>query len=110
MTLPDNQCVTRLAPSPTGALHLGNARTFMINWALARQRGWRIAVRIEDLDTPRTKEGADREAIDDLRWLGMDWDGEPLYQLCDLSPYQQALDRLAGMGRTYPCVCTRREI
>jgi len=110
MPLPDNQRVTRLAPSPTGALHLGNARTFMINWALARQRGWRIAMRIEDLDTPRTKEGADLEAIADLRWLGMDWDGEAMYQLHDLTPYRDALDQLARTGRTYPCTCTRREI
>src|SRR5438067_11540518 len=72
--------VTRLAPSPTGALHLGNARTFLINWVMARQKGWRVVLRIEDLDGPRVKAGADREAIEDLRWLGLDWDEGPVYQ------------------------------
>ena len=71
---------TRLAPSPTGALHLGNARTFIVNWRLARQNGWRIVLRIEDIDGPRIKRGADRLAIDDLRWLGIDWDEPPVYQ------------------------------
>ncbi len=102
--------VTRLAPSPTGALHLGNARTFLINWALARRLGWRVVLRIEDLDTPRTKKGADIQAIDDLRWLGMDWDEGPHYQLRDLAPYREVLDRLWRDGLIYACTCTRREI
>src|SRR5690554_6729759 len=67
-TIPQ-QPTTRLAPSPTGALHLGNARTFLINWALARRNRWRIVLRIEDLDTPRTKPNAAAEAIDILQWL-----------------------------------------
>ncbi len=102
--------VTRLAPSPTGALHLGNARTFLINWALARQSGWRIVLRIEDLDTPRVKPGAAQQAIDDLDWLGIDWDAGPTYQLEDLSPYRAALETLRRRGLTYPCICTRSEI
>ncbi|MEX0775248.1 MAG: tRNA glutamyl-Q(34) synthetase GluQRS [Phycisphaeraceae bacterium] len=112
----NNPRTTRLAPSPTGALHLGNARTFMINWALARQQGWRIVLRIEDLDSPRVKAGADRQAIDDLTWLGTDWDppgppgSPPRYQLADLSPYRQALASLCQRGLTYPCRCTRKEI
>jgi glutamyl/glutaminyl-tRNA synthetase len=73
--------ITRLAPSPTGALHLGNARTFLINWMLARQNGWKIILRIEDIDGPRIKPGADTQAIEDLRWLGIDWDEGPIYQL-----------------------------
>jgi glutamyl-tRNA synthetase len=101
---------TRLAPSPTGALHLGNARTFLINWALARQQGWQIVLRIEDLDGPRVKPGAAAEAIDVLRWLGLDWDEGPYYQRQDLSPYRAALERLAAQGDIYPCRCTRREI
>ena len=102
--------VTRLAPSPTGALHLGNARTFLINWAMARQAGWRVVMRIEDLDTPRTKPDSDRMALDDLRWLGLDWDGEPTYQLNRLSDYQVHLRSLAERGLIYPCRCTRKEI
>jgi len=91
--------ITRLAPSPTGALHLGNARTFLINWALARQQDWRIVLRVEDLDTPRTKPGADIEAVEDLRW-----------QLRDLSPYHDALCELDQQSMIYPCRCTRKEI
>jgi glutamyl-tRNA synthetase len=101
---------TRLAPSPTGALHLGNVRTFLVNWALARQCGWEIVLRIDDLDGPRIKPAAAAAAIDVLAWLGLDWDEGPYYQRADLAPYQAALDRLAAQGDVYPCRCTRREI
>lgn len=101
---------TRLAPSPTGALHLGNARTFLVNWSLARQQGWRIVLRIEDLDGPRVKAGASQEAIDVLQWLGLEWDEGPFTQRAELSPYQAALARLAAQGDVYPCRCTRKEI
>ncbi len=99
-----------MAPSPTGALHLGNARTFLINWALAKQRGWEVVLRIEDLDTPRTKPGASEQAIEDLRWLGMTWDDGPFTQVSDLTPYETALGRLDRAGRSYRCPATRREI
>ena len=102
--------VTRLAPSPTGALHLGNARTFLITWAMARQNGWRLPLRIEDLDGPRVKPEAAQRAIDDLTWLGIDWDGPPMYQSHDLSSYRRALRRLYDRGLIYPCTCTRKEI
>jgi glutamyl-tRNA synthetase len=101
---------TRLAPSPTGALHLGNARTFLVNWALARQQGWQIVLRIEDLDGPRVKPSAAAEAIDVLQWLGLEWDQGPHYQRQDLWPYRAALEQLAAQGDIYPCRCTRREI
>ena len=102
--------MTRLAPSPTGALHLGNARSFLINWAMARQAGWRIVLRIEDLDGPRIKDDADKLAIDLLGWLGMDWDEGPYYQASDLAPYHAALCQLLEHGEIYPCVCTRKDI
>lgn len=102
--------VTRLAPSPTGALHLGNARTFLVNWALARRQGWKIVLRIEDLDGPRIKEGAAESVIDTLRWLGMDWDEGPLVQSRDLSPYIGAMRALAKDARAFPCALTRAEI
>ncbi len=101
---------TRLAPSPTGALHLGNARTFLVNWALARQQGWEIVLRIEDLDGPRIKVGAAEQAIEVLDWLGLNWDEGPCYQRKDLVPYQTALNQLAGQGEIYPCRCTRSQI
>ena len=101
---------TRLAPSPTGALHLGNARTFLLNWALARQRNQRVLLRIEDLDGPRIKRGTDRLAMDTLAWLGLAWDEGPVYQSDDLTPYREALEALRGRGLIYPCDATRREI
>lgn len=102
--------VTRLAPSPTGALHLGNARTFLINWAMARRLDWKIVLRIEDLDTPRVKSGADRNALQALQWLGIDWDIGPIYQRFDLSRYHSALTLLGEQGLIYPCRCTRAQI
>ena len=66
----------RLAPSPTGALHLGNVRTFMVAWLRARSVGGRVVMRIEDLDHPRDKPGAASQAVEDLKWLGFDWDSE----------------------------------
>lgn len=102
--------VTRLAPSPTGALHLGNARTFLANWALGRQRGWRIVMRMEDLDGPRIKPESAAEALELLHWLGIDWDGDVLTQSHDLEPYRHAMRTLCAAGRTYPCTLTRTEI
>jgi glutamyl-tRNA synthetase len=102
--------VTRLAPSPTGALHLGNARTFFINWILARQNGWRILLRIEDLDGPRIKPGSDRVLLEDLKYLGLNWDDGPVYQSARADQYRRAVDRLVERGLAYPCICTRREV
>src|SRR4051812_28329604 len=102
--------VTRLAPSPTGALHLGNARTFLINWLMARRSGWRILLRIEDLDGPRIKRGADAQAIEDLKWLALDWDDGPIYQSARLEKYRAAIDQLIASGHAYPCVCSRKEV
>lgn len=101
---------TRLAPSPTGALHLGNARTFLINWLMARQLGWRIILRMEDIDGPRIKVHSDRQTIEDLRWLGLDWDEGPIYQSQRMDRYLAARDQLLSSGSAYACVCTRREV
>lgn len=106
----DSVPVTRLAPSPTGALHLGNARTFIVNWAMARSAGWRVRMRIENLDTPRIKAGAAEATLDTLAWLGLDWDGPSRVQSDDLEPYRDAMRSLAARGRVYPCRLTRREI
>jgi glutamyl-tRNA synthetase len=102
--------ITRLAPSPTGALHLGNARTFLINWLLARQRGWEIVLRIDDLDGPRIKPAADRQLIEDLTWLGLDWDRGPIHQSARRPLYKDAIERLTADGRVYPCTCSRKEV
>ena len=101
---------TRLAPSPTGALHLGNARTFLVNWALARRRGWRVTMRVEDLDTPRVKLGVIDATTETLAWLGLDWDGDPVIQSARSSAHADAMRALASAGRVYPCELTRAEI
>lgn len=102
--------VSRLAPSPTGALHLGNARTFLLNWAIARQDGWRLCMRIEDLDSPRVKPGREEEVLETLRWLGLDWDGPLLRQSDSLEPYRAIMDELDARGLVFACARTRREI
>lgn len=99
--------VGRLAPSPTGALHLGNVRTFMIAWLRARTCGGKVILRIEDLDHPRDKPGAAAAAVEDLRWLGFDWD-ETYVQSERKDLYREAL--AAIRDRVYPCVCTRRDV
>jgi len=101
---------TRLAPSPTGALHLGNARTFLITWALARAGGWRIVLRIEDLDTPRVKPETIADTIETLSWLGMDWDDGPIIQSADLARFTRAMRSLASRGLAYPSPHTRGEL
>jgi glutamyl-tRNA synthetase len=101
---------TRLAPSPTGALHLGNARSFLITWAIARQSGWRLLMRIEDLDGPRIKPESAQQAMDTLRWIGIDWDGNVLTQSHDLSPYHAAMQTLARNRHVYACDLTRTQI
>ncbi len=106
----DGARVTRLAPSPTGALHLGNARTFLVNWALARRLGWRVILRVEDLDTPRVKAGVIEQTVRTLAWLGLDWDEGPHVQAADLSPYREAMRALASAGLAYRCELTRTEI
>jgi glutamyl-tRNA synthetase len=99
-----------LAPSPTGVLHLGNARSFLLAWLSVRKRGGTLRLRIEDIDGPRVKAGAERTALDDLEWLGLDWDGEIVRQSERLELYASAAQRLAAAGLAYPCVCSRREI
>ncbi|MFP4053322.1 MAG: tRNA glutamyl-Q(34) synthetase GluQRS [Phycisphaerae bacterium] len=106
----ENATTTRLAPSPTGALHLGNARSFLINYALARQNSWRILMRMEDLDGPRIADGADRQALDDLAWLGIEWKEGLVRQSGRHLVYQQALEQLIAMGMAYPCICSRKDI
>jgi glutamyl-tRNA synthetase len=110
--------IGRLAPSPTGAQHVGNARTYLLAWLSIRSRGGRVILRIEDVDSPRIKSGAEQQAIDDLRWLGLDWDEgpdiggphAPYRQTERLSLYEAALARLQAAELVYPCTCTRTDI
>ena len=99
--------VGRIAPSPTGALHIGNVRTFMIAWLRARSLGGKVIFRMEDLDHPRDKPGAAASAVEDLKWLGFDWD-EEFVQSERKHIYRAALKRLGD--RAYPCVCSRKDV
>ena len=101
--------VGRLAPSPTGALHLGNARTFLIAWLRTRSLGGKMVFRMEDLDHPKDKPGAAADAVRDLCWLGFDWDEEYVQsERKDL--YRDAISSLVSRGLAYPCVCSRRAV
>lgn len=108
----------RYAPSPTGDLHLGNLRTALLTWLFARMVNGQVILRIEDLDRPRTRVGATQRIINDLRWLGLNWDEgpdiagpfAPYTQSERLSIYQNYLQRLHTNGLLYPCYCTRAEI
>ena len=104
------ETTTRLAPSPTGALHLGNARTFLVNYLLARQRGWRVLMRIEDLDGPRVRAGSAGQLLDELAWLGLEWQGPVVYQSARAGAYEAALARLVELGQAYPCTCSRKDV
>jgi glutamyl-tRNA synthetase len=102
--------VARLAPSPTGAQHVGNARTYLIAWLSARSQHGAVLLRIEDIDSPRVKPGAADQACMDLRWLGLDWDGIPVVQTSRFAEYEKALRKLRTRELVYPCTCTRGDI
>jgi glutamyl-tRNA synthetase len=106
----DDVPVGRLAPSPTGLLHLGHARSFLLAWWSIRGRGGRILMRLEDLDGARSRPELGEQALRDLEWLGLDWDGEPLVQSSGLPRLNQAVETLTRKGRTYACVCSRAEL
>lgn len=102
--------VTRFAPSPTGPLHLGHAYAVLVAHDLARARGGRFLVRIEDLDGTRSRPEFEAGIFEDLAWLGLFSGGSPLRQSERMNVYAEALARLEAMGLLYPCFCTRKEI
>lgn len=110
--------VGRLAPSPTGAQHVGNARTFLVAWLSMRQLQGRVILRIEDLDSPRVKAEATQQAIEDLHWLGLDWDEgpdiggphSPYIQTQRSERFSEILAKLAKLELIYPCRCTRTDL
>lgn len=104
------EVVGRLAPSPTGLLHLGHARTFLGAWWSARSRSGRVLMRLEDLDGPRAAAHFSEAALRDLAWLGLDWDGAPSVQSEHLERFAAAVERLLAEGKAYPCVCTRGDL
>ena len=102
--------VTRFAPSPTGRLHLGSAFSAAVAWRAARDAGGRFLLRIEDIDTQRCSPAFTAGIIEDLAWLGLDWDGEIRVQTAHLPQYRAALDSLRDRRLVYPCFCSRADI
>jgi glutamyl-tRNA synthetase len=100
----------RFAPSPTGPLHLGNVRSALLGWLDLRARGGEFWLRIEDLDPDRSKPEAIDGILEDLRWLGLDWDGPVWHQSQRRALYDAALRQLEAAGRAYPCWCSRAEV
>lgn len=102
--------ITRFAPSPTGYMHLGHAYAALFAWDAARRSGGRFVIRIEDIDRGRCRPGFEEAIFEDLRWLGLDWDGTARRQSDHMEDYAAALTRLDELGVIYPCFCTRSEI
>jgi glutamyl-tRNA synthetase len=102
--------VTRFAPSPTGYLHIGGARTALFNWLYARHTGGKFLLRIEDTDRERSTESAIKAILDGLKWLELDWDGEPLYQFARADRHREVALKLLDEGKAYRCYLTPQEL
>jgi glutamyl-tRNA synthetase len=107
---PRRDLATRIAPSLTGSLHLGHARTFLLTSALARHEGWRVLLRLEDLDLGRLREDLAEETLSVLSWLGVDWDGPVQVQSRTPGRFREAMEQLAARGWVFSSPLTRREI
>jgi glutamyl-tRNA synthetase len=102
--------VTRFAPSPTGFLHIGGARTALFNWLYARHTGGKMLLRIEDTDRERSTPAAINAIIDGLSWLGLTWDGEPVFQFPRAERHRQVAEQLLAAGRAYRCYASAEEL
>src|SRR5712672_1404450 len=102
--------VTRFAPSPTGFLHIGGARTALFNWLYARARAGRMLLRIEDTDRERSTQGAIDAILDGLAWLGIEWDGDTVYQFSRSARHRQIAEQLLASGHAYRCYCSPDEL
>jgi glutamyl-tRNA synthetase len=105
-----DQVVTRFAPSPTGFLHIGGARTALFNWLYARRHGGRMMLRIEDTDRERSTEAAIAAIIDGLSWLGLQWDGDVVYQFSRAERHREVAESLLATGKAYHCFATPQEL
>jgi glutamyl-tRNA synthetase len=101
---------TRFAPSPTGFLHVGGARTALFNWLFTKKTGGTFILRIEDTDQARSTEAHTRIILDGLRWLGIDWDLGPVFQGAEVARHRRDADRLLAEGKAYRCFCTKEEL
>ena len=102
--------VTRFAPSPTGFLHIGGARTALFNWLYARHTGGKFLLRIEDTDRERSTEAAIAAILDGLSWLGLHWDGDPLLQFARAERHRQVAEQLLADGKAYYCYASPQEL
>jgi glutamyl-tRNA synthetase len=102
--------VTRFAPSPTGFLHIGGARTALFNWLYARGRGGKMLLRIEDTDRERSTQAAIGAILDGLSWLGIAWDGEPIYQFSRAARHREVVEQMLVSGNAYRCYCSPEEL
>src|SRR6202047_176854 len=102
---PSGEVRVRFAPSPTGYLHVGGARTALFNWFFARRRGGTMILRVEDTDVERNRPELVEEILDGLRWLGIDWDEGPYFQSQRLDSHRAAAEKLAASGAAYFCDC-----
>lgn len=102
--------VTRFAPSPTGYLHIGGARTALFNWLFARHHGGSFRLRIEDTDRERSTEDAVQKIFQGLKWLGIDWDGEPVFQFSRMARHAEVAQKMLAEGKAYYCYCTPEEL
>jgi glutamyl-tRNA synthetase len=105
-----NSVVTRFAPSPTGFLHIGGARTALFNWLYARKHGGKMLLRIEDTDRERSTKAAIDAILDGLKWLELDWDGEVIYQFSRAARHREVAEALLAAGRAYRCYATPEEL
>jgi glutamyl-tRNA synthetase len=105
-----DQIVTRFAPSPTGFLHIGGARTALFNWLYARGRGGKMLLRIEDTDRERSTDAAIAAILDGLRWLELDWDGDVIYQYSRAARHREVAEALLASGNAYRCYATPEEL
>ena len=105
-----SEVILRFAPSPTGFLHIGGARTALFNWLMARNQEGKFILRIEDTDQVRSTRESIDAILDSMTWLGLDWDEGPIYQTDRLPIYREHVDRLLREGKAYPCYCTPEEL
>src|ERR1700754_3705378 len=102
--------VTRFAPSPTGFLHIGGARTALFNWLYARGRGGKMLLRIEDTDRERSTKEAIDAILDGLTWLELNWDGDVVYQFSRAERHREAVEQLLAAGKAYRCYASPEEL
>ncbi len=104
------QIITRFAPSPTGFLHIGGARTALFNWVYAKKYNGKMLLRIEDTDKVRSTKEAIKAILDGLNWLGISWEGEPISQIANIERHREIAEQLVASGKAYKCYCSKEQL